>query len=802
MEARSLVRTLRSRSGRCSLLFVWSVVWMVGCFPMARAARADDPPADSPYEKLRSEVRGLEDEPVVVADVAQFPFQRECATFVLQQGRLYLFPELADGRHVAFFEGEGRFLFAPPIDLERTHLQRVLDHDQIDTGFQHLLLFFADRTAAQLRQAFAFAPGELSKDDQKFLHTTATLILDSPGDALPTGMATAVLNGDENDYFYASLDAADIGHLCVEVDPYRPEEVRLQKRIHTIGATIGRKLELISLFHRGLDYQLGHQDDYGSNDRVRAVHNQLHVALDGGLDMDARADLTLESRVDSLRWFHLELHPSLDVDSISWSDGRAASFWRGEDADELWISARPPLAAGERAQLRVVYHGDVLDRTGDWIALKSSLYWYPRPLSNERATFDVTYEVPQQFTLASAGKKTSEETRGDLQVSRWEMPVPSHNFSFSVGFFKLFTIEDERIPPVAVYMSKSHHRDIGEALIEEGVTSGRGMEKQVGADVANAIAFFQHVYGPCPAEHLRAVELPKSHGEAFPGLLQLSWVTFQTDQDDEFNELFRAHEVAHQWWGYGVDNNSYHDKWLSEGFAEYSGLWFMQNQAGDNDLFFRYLRDWRDRIFDNREYTIGRGRDAGPIWLGYRTGSSATPGDYDLIIYEKGAWVLHMLRNMLLDLDTMSEDKFIDLMRDFYDRYKGRDATTADFQSVVSEHFGMDMSWFFDQWVLRTAVPTYEYAYRITASSNGRYSVALQVAQLDVPEDFRVYMPVYVDFGEGRFARVRVVLTGAHSQFDLPPMSLKPREIRLNDMESVLCRVKQVDWKEGAASAK
>src|SRR5690606_7353292 len=165
--------------------------------------------------------------------------------------------------------------------------------------------------------------------------------------------------------------------------------------------------------------------------------------------------------------------------------------------------------------------------------------------------------------------------------------------------------------------------------------------KQVGADVANAIAFFQHVYGPGPEDHLRVAELPRSHGEAFPGPLQLSWATFQMENNDGFNELFRAHEVAHQWWPRGVDFNSYHDQWLSEAFAEYSGLWFMQNQLGNNDRFFRYLREWRDRIFDNRKYTLGKGRDAGPVWLGYRTGAEATPGDYDLIIYKKGAWVLH-----------------------------------------------------------------------------------------------------------------------------------------------------------------
>lgn len=751
--------------------------------------------ADS-YEELRTAIRSMDRSAVVAATVSEFPFQRECATFVLQQGRLFLFPELYGGRHVAFFEGEGRFLFTPPIRPEQEHLERVIDHSRIDTSFDRLFLFFADETAAQLERAFDFSPGELARSDSDFLKDTAELLLDGEGDVVVSGMATAILNRDHNDYFYASLDAEDPGDLCMEVSPYRPEEVTLERRRRTIGATIGSKLELLSMFHRGSDYEQGRQHDYRSYERVRADHFQMTIGLDRGLDMSARCEMSVESRVDSLRWFRILLHPSLDVDSLSWGDGRGLQHWRGKDAWELWVSADPPLAMGERRQLRVTYHGDVIERTGDWIALQSSLFWYPHLDSRERATFDVTYEVPEEFTLASAGRKAAEEMRGQVRVSRWEVTQPSRNFSFSLGFFKLFTIEDERIPPVAIYMSKSHHRDIGEELVEEGIVSGRGMEKQVGADVANAIAFFQHVYGPGPEGHLRVAELPRSHGEAFPGLLQLSWATFQTENEDGFNELFRAHEVAHQWWAHGVDFNSYHDQWLSEAFAEYSGLWFMQNQLGNNERFFRYLRDWRDRIFDNRNYTLGKGRDAGPIWLGYRTGADATPGDYDLIIYEKGAWVLHMLRNMLLDLDTMNEDKFLDLMRDFYTRYRGNEASTADFQEVASEHFGMDMSWFFEQWVLGTALPTYEYAYRVIAEGENQFRVSLQVRQRGVPEEFRAYMPIYVDFGEGRFTRMRVLLTGSDSQFDLPPMSLRPREIRLNDMESVLCRVENVDWRE------
>jgi len=214
----------------------------------------------------------------------------------------------------------------------------------------------------------------------------------------------------------------------------------------------------------------------------------------------------------------------------------------------------------------------------------------------------------------------------------------------------------------------------------------------------------------------------------------------------------------------------------------------------DNEKFFELLRGWRDDIFDNRQFVVGSGRDAGPIWLGYRTKAEGTVEDYDLIVYKKGAWVLHMLRNMLLDLDTMSDEKFTALLRDFYQRYQSKRASTTDFQELVSQHVGMDMSWFFDQWVLGTALPRYEYAYRVTEESKDSYKVTVRIEQLDVPETFRAYIPITVDFGEGRFTRLRAQVAGSKAEFDLPLLPLPPLDLRFNDMESVLCRSEKKPW--------
>jgi hypothetical protein len=233
---------------------------------------------------------------------------------------------------------------------------------------------------------------------------------------------------------------------------------------------------------------------------------------------------------------------------------------------------------------------------------------------------------------------------------------------------------------------------------------------------------------------------------------------------------------------------------LSEAFAEFSALCYLQAASKDNKQFLMSLRKSRDRIVKNRRFFLGDGQEAGPISLGPRTSTSTTPEDYRLVVYEKGAWVLHMLRNMFLDLDTMKDGGFGDMMREFYSSYAGKEATTADFQRVVERYAGRDMTWFFREWVYGTGIPRYRFAWRSARAEDGQFKVTCRVDQENVPEDFEMFVPLQIDFGGNRYARLRVFVKGPHSQFELPPLPSEPKVIVFNDLESVLCESKTVGW--------
>ena len=150
-----------------------------------------------------------------------------------------------------------------------------------------------------------------------------------------------------------------------------------------------------------------------------------------------------------------------------------------------------------------------------------------------------------------------------------------------------------------------------------------------------------------------------------------------------------------------------------------------------------------------------------------------------------------MLRNMMLNTRTMDENRFKAMMRDFYETYRGKRASTLDFQRAVEKHIGQPMDWFFDQWVYGTAVPTYTFSWKAETDSAGN-AVRLRVRQDDVPETFAMYVPVLITFDQGE-AILRMLVRGPTTEATVR-LPARPKQVKLNPLESVLAEVKTEGW--------
>ncbi|MBI2428443.1 MAG: hypothetical protein HYV29_06540 [Ignavibacteriales bacterium] len=747
----------------------------------------------STIERYESVQRQLKDLTVLkdsVIPVTNVVLSRDVGTFTFHDGSFYVLSPINNNVSALLFIGSGTFSFTPPTDVERKHLYRFFEKEQLNEPFKYLFLLFTDSTFDELSRNRPPSAGNIPSDAKSALTIAQGYIQDKEQTSYDFDVLRAFLPQLDHNWFYAHFWTNRSNSLFYEIDDAEVEEVTLSHIPETFSFSTSRFLrEIVCSFHRQSDYL--RQESL--NDEYKSTFAPIRYATDVRFDDDLQASIRCDIFGKNLRfkadWLSFLLLDDLVVDSVVTGGGHHIAFVKEEESSVLWLYKQDMFSTIDTLHIILYYHGDLFEEIDFWRELKQSNLWYPniRGIGIDRYTFDMTFHHPSTRTLVSSGKHLGSETVNDVTTSRWKITTPTIHASFAIGAFEEYKSDSTDQIPITFYSSTNY---------QHSSLFGGDFKKDMAHDLLNSLRFFTHIFGKPPIDELKAVEIAGNHGQAFPNLLHLTWYTFQNRGSKEkgMDQAFRAHEVAHMWWGLGVSWKSYHDYWLSEAFAEYSGLWYMQTVLNDNETFFKRLEVYKKGILGARKYLLSSGQQSGPIWLGSRTNSSNTAGDYGLIVYEKGAWVLHMLRNMGLDLKTMKEDVFQNILKDFYSTYNGKNASTEDFQRVTEKYFGASMHWFFNQWVYNTEIPMYNIVYKLEDLPNGKYKVHCTVKQSNVPDDFRMYVPFRIDFGSNKFARVRYLIKGPVTEFDFPTLPLKPEEIKFNDLESVLCEIDDEDW--------
>ncbi|MBE0570681.1 MAG: hypothetical protein IH618_03980 [Ignavibacteriaceae bacterium] len=718
-------------------------------------------------------------------------FHKDVGNFKLQEGILYKCSDYRGVFCAMVFIGKGEYSFSPPTEIEKKQLFRFYETENFQMNFKELFLLFDDSTYDEITADLTFQNTK-SKKAEDYIKNCVKYFKDGNIAESRTDFLRSVMVEGRNGFFYAQIQERSSEPVFFQINPFNSEEVYFMRRGKSVSDFLHEVINQFVAQKKSLEkYYTQKPDRYF----LDLISYKIESTIEDDLEFSTMCILDFKSLEKQQQWIMFYLYDELIVDSVKWEDGSATKFVNKEESGEIWIKCKNDYLKGHQHNLTIYYHGDLLEKNElSWIYLKSSIYWYPRYDNRTKVPFGLIFHTPAEYDFVSVGNLVNKTVNDDVLTTTWFCQNPVSNVSFNIGNFEIFESKLENLPDINVYISKYGHRQISSYLLQLGIQSMSDASEYIAHDALYSTKLFTELFGKLSINSINITETPYMHGEAFPGLIHLSWSTVvQTDFKGE-DEIFRAHEVAHQWWGIGVDFDSYHDQWLSEGFAQYSGIWYLQAVKNDNDLFFDILINWKDAILNVREYLFGSGQEAGPIWLGYRTSSSDTPGDYNLIVYKKGAWVIHMLRAMLLDLNTMNEDRMKKMIREFYETYKNNCASTVDFKKIVDKHFGEDMSWFFNQYVYGTDIPLYKVAYKTDRTEDGKIKISVRVRQEDVDENFKMYVPIKLVLANDKFARIRIEVKGKETVFITPPIEGELDDIIFNDLESVLCEVEYEDW--------
>lgn len=736
-------------------------------------------------------------------------FQREEAEWTLESGTVRLLEPTSGGALTGLvFEGRGHFRMEIPDAQELAQLRRMAENPGlagIDEPFTEMVL----RTSTGLLTELSLAPpGSTYDTDSTATSRREVWLADQLLDADARVVGGLLMPGDG--FLLADMKTESYDWLSYTFDDLRAEEVVIRQ------VDKGYAEEWVRL-DRAADRR---DDGSASRDQPRSIdveHVDLAVDLRktgketglSGLVVPRRAAITAEltfvSEVDGFLALPLVLRPYAEVSAVRDEDGTVLPFVRyavGRDTrasdkslfdDSLLVFLRRPLAAGETYRLSFDYEMEIINYV-------SGRSWYPgKPgrLTHDFHTATITITSRKKDEIRAMGERVEERAADKDVVQVWKVERPAQMVTFS--FAKKFheeTVEREGVPRVTAFSMES---------------GGANKTFNVAADVVNSLLYFNQLFGhPLEDDHLYVTSIFGNHGQSFDGFIHMSILTFDSESEGP-SQLFRAHEVAHQWWGHRVISAGYRDQWLSEAFAEYSAMMFLEaafpKKGKDyyQEIVEAYVGQMLGVVDDNRfaPYPLERNdrqrARVGPISIGYRAATATSPTGYFARSYYKGALVLHMLRTMLRGM-TRSDEVFVKTLRDFVERQSGHPTTTDDFVAALNRNTpeslrrGVgDWKWFFDQWVHGTAIPTYEWSYQAASKpdADGKYVVQVEVNQSDVPETFRMFVPVEVGFGKDKSGQVLILVAGPETSAALP-LPARPKTVELNPDGAVLARMRKM----------
>ncbi|MDQ7065170.1 MAG: M1 family aminopeptidase [candidate division KSB1 bacterium] len=701
------------------------------------------------------------------------------------EGHFFPFASV-NGRATGFaFVGRGEAVFEPRHELEKQQLHRFTDRDRLDAEFDYLVL----RTADERMQVSRFqaeangqaVPGGLVK----FNRTLQTALLERRGFNLPSRLLVEALHS-QSQYVFAAFrnirDSAVFPPIYYYVyDPRAHENIQLYEY---------RPRRLGQPFYTVCSYMEG---DYLSPPpesplRITKYNGWLQIDNKGFVKADLGADVFLDGY--PIRSLYFQFSNLLHLHRVKDENGDSLEFIQEKDQNGFTVFFPSDYKAPDTLRLLFSYSGELMERNedGNWY-IRDRVYWHPRLGYYRRARYKLIFKYPKRLQVVSIGRLVRDWYENGWHLSYFIHNRPAKASLFAMGDF----VRDGFYGPDSVFIEIYGRR-----------TGNQRYFRKITADVANSLFFFSKFLHPYQFENLRIVEAPRLDSQGFPGFINLSYISFKM-QYHGIMEALRSHEVAHQWWGNLIGWRTYRDQWLSEGFAEYMSALYLAWAFPATNLFDEIVRAWRDDIIEGGNIGVSLGllrfgfsKDAlrnsdlqqfGAIYLGQRLGQKE-PMDYFLYVYEKAAYILHMLRWYMMDDRTGSDEAFWDMLNSFIRKYRGRDPSTRDFIEHVSDYLQQDMRWFFDQWLLSNAIPTYEYAYRFDRDSSGTW-LRGRIIQKQVPENFRVDLPVHLAWPDGRRWRGRIAIRQPLTAFEFGPFADQPSSVIMNAGQAILAKVKR-----------
>jgi len=678
-------------------------------------------------------------------------------TLEMTSGTLFLEPPIGGVTLGAFFEGSGVVRFAPSDDTARSTMKTPLGMETLEAVAVTSAYVFTLRADSPLA-GFAAARGGTAQPAKADVYEADKSAMRQLG----LDLTEHYLNREG-----PSLGASYVLFPMQEIRGSRSPEARLLYSFVPIaeqGVTLsvfGHEEMVAVKPYKFRFYPLASYEAAAPASAPDIRRSVVDISL-GKVDRIARESALLELMPPAgAKALRFDFTITMEVTDARLGESSPLAFlqWQELDNDpdfDQTILLRLPEPAVEPLSLTVVSRGELFDGNLGFYYLVDEDAWFPRAGYRDEALHELRLTIPKEQVGIGVGEKVEERVDGPLRTVAFRS---THPMLWSTFYSGDFTVTESRADDITVELYQ----------FRQSINAAQNAGFAV-TEIANALKVFSRMFGLLDIDTMRVTSTARYHGRGFEGLLLLGAGGAHSVQT--WADLFRAHEVAHQWWGNMVRIQRWpRDRWIMESFAEYAAMEYYKIRFENHKRALEVMREhWLDPLTLGTmkyENLIGdkeklQGRTIVPLAAGGRN------------VYTKGPLVIHMLR-YLFSLQK-NERAFFNMIRDFVAQFRYKAASTDDFRRIAEQHLGSDLGWFFEQWIDDGGVPVLRWSWAVERSGD---KFLLKLSARQEQKAYRLDVPVYIHFsGETIVRPWRIEDAEGQLKLLLPA---RPKKVTLSD---------------------
>ncbi|MFH1686921.1 MAG: hypothetical protein ABIE70_05295 [bacterium] len=699
------------------------------------------------YDLLSSDLLNHEGE---YGEVRDFVYRKDVATITFDEGIIH-FLRYVDGRPTtAIFVGKGHATVAVPSHIERQSLLAVTGDSTIDEEFETCFMRIGDDFDLAVLEQFQFESKQLSWKNFNLASKKAQgefffkPIIEHKFDNYFQLLRSLYERGPDG-YFWI-----DFNRYVFNYDPNRAEQVLISYE-HEGGDMTATEVASFGSQAVGIyDDTLMSQIAYPTTLLDRSANVELG-GMDGKKLERAQTELLLQINADSLKFVSLFLNDNLPTDSIYYA-GQPVDYNRRKDFRFIGLILPEYRYRGDTLHLTLWYHGKQYDHLMPYVENPAVTPHY------------LEVSAPRGYAYFAPGIGQAEDIDGGLQRFTVSPMMPMERLYFDCYASGLDTLP--QVSEVGITVNfliwELMNKKYSECFIPHELLQ---------PSVMDAFNYMAANFG-APAGIFEVWASPGARYD-MPGTMvapQIACVNQGTVAAMGGVDIIAGRGAAGQWFGPLMRPATDRERWLVEALPEYVTILYLQNKLGSPA--YSNLLNRRDTLIALAE--VHRDR---PLAAGDRGEKSYRAN--------KGLWILHMLRMMMYDVQTGSDQTFMRFVYELGLMTNNRSFTNEDFITLAEKHYGQPLDQFARQWIYGGSYPRFDVEYKISGSGDN-YQIAASYEVKNADSKFTMPIITRAVGAGGRSHFYRHTITAPAGSFSIDGIPFEPENMVFNEFYGVL----------------